>query len=99
MCISRRLLEMSQEFETGWKEAVYQEREMVCLSRWFANALLAYSASSSGGHSTCFSSFSVFSFSFFAPVLRFIEELGFLWYIILPPKILYKHRTQTRAWD
>lgn len=60
---------------------------MVCLSRWFADALLAYSASSSGGHSTCFSSFSVFSFTFFAPVLRFIEELGFLWYIILPPKI------------
>lgn len=77
MCISHRLLEMSQEFWMAWEEAVYQEREMACLSGWFADALLAYSASSSGGHRTCFLFSSVFFFSFFASVLKVYQRIRF----------------------
>lgn len=86
MRISKRLLEMSQELWMAREEVVYQEREMACLSGWFADTLLAYSASSSGGHHTCFLLSSVFFFSFVACVLMVYQRIGFLWYIISPLK-------------
>lgn len=77
MCISHRLLEMSQESEMGWKEAVYQEREMVCLSGWFADTLLAYSASSSGGHQHLFFFFRSVFFFFLCPCVKVYRRIRF----------------------